>query len=113
MITIFRLPKLTLPEMKVRFLCAKIQRFMGWTDESAMTKYWASCRLHTPDAINNLADACVRVADQLRKLFPHSVENSAHSDKRAERNQTVLDSDVSALPVAIHTFHQSVKGAVN
>jgi len=38
MITIFRLPKLTLPEMKVRFLCAKIQRFMSWTDESAMTK---------------------------------------------------------------------------
>ena len=115
MITIFRLPKLTLPEMKVRFLCAKIQRFMGWSDESAMTKHWSSCRLHTPDVINNLADACVRVADQLRKLFPHAVENSSHSDKRAERNQTVtnLDSDVSALPVAIHTFHQPVKGAVN
>ena len=111
MITIFRLPKLTLPEMKVRFLCAKIQRFMGWTDESAMTKYWASCRLHTPDAINNLADACVRVADQLRKLFPHAVENSAHSDKR--RVDRCLDSDASAMPVAIHTFHQPVKGASN
>ena len=30
MIAIFRLPKLTLSEMKVRFLCAKTQRFMGW-----------------------------------------------------------------------------------
>jgi hypothetical protein len=96
--------------MEVRFLCANIQCFMGWTDESAMTKYWSSCRLHTPDAINNLADACVRVADQLRKLFPHAVENSAHSDKRAGR---CLDSDVSAMSVAIHTFHQPVKGAAN
>lgn len=83
---------------------------MGWTDESAMTKYWSSCRLHTPDAINNLADACVRVADQLRKLFPHAVENSAHSDKRASK---CLDSDACAMPVAIHTFHQPVKGATN
>ena len=106
MITILRLPKLTLPKMKVRFVYAKDQQFMGWIDESAMTKYWSSCRLHTPDAIDNLAGACVRVADQLRKLFPHAVENSPHSDKRAER---ALESDISALPVAIHTFHQPVK----
>ena len=75
-----------------------------------MTKSWSSCRLHTPDAINNLAGACVRVVGQLRKPFPHAVENLAHSDKRAER---ALESDMSALPMAIHTFHQPVKGAVN
>ncbi len=73
-VTIFRLPKLTLPELKMDYLSAKIQRFIGWSEEAAMTQFWPSCRLQTPGDLNCLADTAVRIVKQLRAAYPEIVE---------------------------------------
>jgi hypothetical protein len=94
-VTIFRLPKLTLPETKMDYLSAKTQRFIGWSDEFAMTRFWPSCRLHTPGVLNCLADACVRIVAQLKAAYPDCVEQDA---------EDIDCSDVCAMPLAIHTY---------
>ena len=106
-ITLFRIPKLTLPDLKIQYLCAKVQRFSGWSDESAMTRYWPCCRLFTPDIINNLADACARIADQMRKLRPDLIDKDPESVDRTvtEESEAIL----TCMPVSIHTFHQRLK----
>lgn len=55
-----------IPCVKIDYLNAKIQRFLGWGEEVAYQKYWPKCRLFAPDGLNCLSDVVVRVADQLR-----------------------------------------------
>lgn len=128
-ITLYRIPKLTLPELKIQYLCAKVQRFSGWSDESAMTRYWASCRLFTPDIINNLADACARIADQMRKIRPDLVDKDPETVDRSVTTETeevtglspqplvtglspqTEEAIMTCMPVSVHTFHQPLKTA--
>lgn len=91
-VTLFRLPKVSLPDMKIAYLSAKTSRFMGWRDRAAFTKYWPQCRLHVPDAVNNLPDMAVRIADQLKRRIPHAVDFDE------------VASCPCSLPVALHSF---------
>jgi hypothetical protein len=100
--TLYRLPKLTLPDLKIQFLSAKFQRFTGWSDESAMTRHWPSCRLFTPDAVNNLADAAARIAAQLHARRPDLVGKDAEPADALD----LADSLMSCMPLSVHTFHK-------
>ena len=101
-VTIFRLPKLTLPETKINHLSAKIQRFIGWSEEAAMTRFWPSVRPHTPGALNSLADAAVRIVKQLQAVYPDVVEVDAPHVDRTDYFDA--DGEVVCMPVSIHTY---------
>lgn len=101
-VTIYRIPKLTLPELKMDYLSAKIQRFIGWSEEATMTRFWPMCRLHTPDRVNNLADAAARIAGLLSKRYPGLVEVDA---EEVDRTMSPEDFTLYGLPIAIHSYH--------
>jgi hypothetical protein len=47
-LTLFRLPTVHIPDVNYNHLSAKIQRFIGWAEETAMTRFWNSVRMHVP-----------------------------------------------------------------
>jgi len=106
-VTIWRLPKLTLPEMKINHLSAKVQRFIGWSEEAAMTRFWPQCRLHTPDTLNNLADACCRIVAQLQSAFPGIVSQDTEDVDRCEYQENI--DEIVAMPLAVHTYASVTK----
>jgi hypothetical protein len=102
-ITLGRIPALTIPDCKLDYLSAKHQRFLGWADETQITRYWPSTRLHAPDADNNLADALARMSHQIWMRMPETTAIEAPD----QEDETIDDSTGrtrAALPVSIYTY---------
>jgi hypothetical protein len=102
-ITLGRIPALTIPDCKMDYLSAKHQRFLGWADETQITRYWPSTRLHAPDADNNLADALARMSYQIWRRMPETTAIEA-----PDQEDRIDDNDEgrtrAALPVSIYTY---------
>ena len=114
-VTLFRLPTLHIPDVRIDHLNAKYQRFAGAAEEMAMTRQWPSVRLHVPTLMNCLADAAAEIARQLlHRRGDTTVECDPPDVDKTHAADVIFGPDppaqvaVACLPLSLHTYSQDL-----